>query len=106
MQGLEGLNIRDGKGGTVIAVKVVPGASRDRIAGVLGDCLKITTAAAPEKGRANRAVARILASALGVSHRHVTLAAGGSSARKEFLISGLTAQAARALLKRAQLPSA
>ncbi len=75
----------------MIAVKAVPGASRDRIVGVLGDALKIATAAAPEKGRANKAIAATLAAALGVDRRSVQLVAGPTSPRKQFRIAGLTA---------------
>jgi len=72
-------------------VKVVPGSSRDRIVGVLGDCLKIATAAPAEKGKANRAVAAILAKALGVGAKEVELVSGTTSPRKEFGVTGLTA---------------
>ncbi len=89
MKDLDKLKIRDVAGGAVIAVKVVPASSRDRIVGVLGDCLKITTAAPAEKGKANAAVAKTLAKALGVDRRAVELAAGQTSPRKEFLVSGL-----------------
>ena len=65
MKGAEHLDIRDVAGGAVIAVKAVAGASRDRVVGVLGDALKIATAAAPEKGKANRAIAATLTKALG-----------------------------------------
>ena len=60
MKDAENILIRPADGGVMIAVKVVPGSSRDKVAGALGDCLKITTSAAPEKGRANAAVAKIL----------------------------------------------
>ena len=98
MKDLDKLKIRDVAGGAVIAVKVVPGSSRDRIVGVLGDCLKIATSAPAEKGRANAAVAAALAGALGVDRRAVELAAGQTSPRKEFLVSGLSGADARKLL--------
>ena len=72
-------------------MKVVPGASRDRIAGVLGEALKIATSAPAERGRANAAVARTLAKALGVERRSVELVSGRTSPRKAFCVSGLTA---------------
>jgi uncharacterized protein (TIGR00251 family) len=95
-----GIDIRDGDGGALVAVKVVPGASRDRVVGALGDALKITTSAAAEKGKANASVARILAKALGVDRRDVTLAAGPTSPRKEFLVAGMSAQQVRETLGR------
>ncbi len=99
MKDSELLNIRDVAGGAAIVVKVVPGASRDRIVGVLGDALKITTAAAAERGRANAAIARTLARTLGVSPRNVELVSGATSPRKEFRIAGMTAVTLRQLLR-------
>ena len=96
---IEGISIKDVAGGAVVAVKVVPGASRDRLAGVLGDALKITTSAAPEAGKANAAVARILVDALGVGRRDVELAAGPAQAHKQFFVAGLTAAEIRQRLE-------
>ncbi len=98
MKDVEHILIRPADGGVVIAVKVVPGSSRDKVAGVLGECLKITTSAAPEKGRANAAVARTLAKALGVPPRDVTLHAGQTSPRKEFCVAGMSVEQARQAL--------
>ena len=91
MKSTENLDIRNVDGGATISVKVVPGSSRDRIVGVLGDCLKIATAAPAEKGRANRAVAAILAEALGVGTKEVQLVSGATSPRKQFSVAGVTA---------------
>ena len=102
MRDADRLSIRPRDGGAILAVKVVPSASRDRIAGVLGDCLKVATASPPEKGKANAAVAAILARALGLDRRAVALHAGPASPRKEFLIAGLSADELRRRL--AELP--
>ncbi len=98
MEGADALNIRDAAGGAVIAVKAVPGSSRDRIVGPLGRSLKIATASAAEKGKANAAIARTLAAALGVDSRDVTLASGQTNPRKEFLVAGISADRLRARL--------
>ena len=57
--------VRQIPSGWEIRVKAVPGSSRSRIAGVLGDRLKIQVAAPPEDGKANKAVAEVLAQWLG-----------------------------------------
>ena len=88
MKGAENVKLRADADGTAVAVKVVPGASRDRVVGVLGDCLKIATSAAAEKGKANAAVARTLAASLDIDRRDVILIAGQTNPRKEFLIRG------------------
>ncbi len=92
MKDIKNIDIRDVDGGVIIPVKVVPGSSRDRIVGALGNCLKVATAAPAEKGKANKAVAAILAKALGVSRKDVTLISGPTNPRKEFRISGLSAE--------------
>jgi uncharacterized protein (TIGR00251 family) len=73
-----------------IAVKVVPGASRDGIAGRLGDALKIRVSAAPEGGRANKAVEALLAELLGLRPNQVSVAKGHAQRRKVIQIDGLS----------------
>lgn len=95
MKNIANLNIRSTAGGAVICVKVIPGSSRDKVVGVLGGALKIATTTAPEKGRANKAVAQTLAKALGVDSRYVTLSAGPTNPRKEFQIANETTESLR-----------
>ena len=90
--------LRDIEGGVELAVKVVPGASRDRVAGCLGDALKIQVAAPPEKGKANKAVEALLAKALGARTSEVTVVGGLTSPRKVVRITGATADAVRTAL--------
>jgi uncharacterized protein len=85
------ISVRDVEGGAILAVKVVPGASRDRVMGALGDALKVATSAPPEKGKANAAAAALVAKAMGLDRGSVELAAGASAPRKEFLLRGLSA---------------
>ena len=69
---------------------MVPGSSRNGIAGWLGDTLKIRVTAPAERGKANRAVETVIADALGVSKECVGIAAGHASARKTVEIVGLS----------------
>ena len=74
----------------LLKVKVVPGSSRTRIDGWLGDSLKIRVTAKPEKGKANEAVATVLAEVLEIPLSEVSLSFGRSSARKVFKIHKLS----------------
>ena len=76
----------------VVRVKAVPGASRDAIAGPLGDRLKVRVAAPPEGGRANEAIAALLAAACGIPVRAVVLESGPSQAQKTFRLRGAQAE--------------
>ena len=84
-----------------LEVKVVPGASRNRIAGWLGDALRVTVSAPPERGKANRAVADLLCEVLGVD---VRLLEGERSQRKIFDVPGLDAAGVRERVAAATRP--
>jgi len=73
-----------------LAIKVVPGSSRDEIAGRLGDAIKIKVMAAPEGGQANRAVIDLLAEALDVPAYRIKLVRGHYDSRKLMQISGMS----------------
>jgi uncharacterized protein len=75
---------------TRLTVKVVPGASQTKIAGLLGDALKIRVQAQPEKGKANAAVLEILAKFLGVPAHQLTICTGHSSQTKVVEIKGMS----------------
>jgi len=72
-------------------VKVTPGASRDAVVGWLGDAVKVAVREPAERGKANAAVERVLATALGVPAANVRISAGGTSPRKVVVVDGLEA---------------
>ncbi len=73
-----------------VKVKVVPGASGDKVVGWLADALKVRVRAAPEKGKANRAVETLLAGALAVDEACVKIVSGHSASRKVVEIAGVS----------------
>ncbi len=77
--------------GVAVRIKVVPGASRSRVVGLLGDRLKVAIAAPAEGGKANRAIVRLLAKHLGVRTADVSIVAGQSRAQKTVHVRGLSA---------------
>ena len=84
--------------GIRFSVKIVPGASRTTIAGLLGDAVKITVAAAPEKGKANKALIKFLAASLNIPARSIHIVSGDHQVHKEILITGIGADQLRQLL--------
>ncbi len=75
----------------LLSIKAVPGASRDQIAGILGDRLKIRISAPPEGGKANKAICKLIAQALDLKPNAVTIESGHSSAEKTLRIANVSA---------------
>lgn len=84
-------------GGTRLRLRVKPGARKTAIVGIHGGALKVSVAAAPEKGKANRAVVKLLAEALGLPPSAVTITSGETSQDKAAEIA-LDPTAVRAIL--------
>ena len=85
---------------TRLPVKVVPGSSRNCVAGWLGETLRVRVTAPPERGKANTAVEKVLAKALGVSNDAVNIVKGPTSPRKVVEIRGLPEAEIRSRLER------
>jgi uncharacterized protein (TIGR00251 family) len=66
-----------------IRVKVIPKSSKTELAGYLPDgTWKVKIAAAPEKGKANRALVEFLAETLGVVKSRIRIVSGETSQLK------------------------
>jgi uncharacterized protein (TIGR00251 family) len=81
--------------GAILTVRVTPRAGRDQISGWVGDALQVRVAAPPLDGRANAAVAGLVADALGIAHGRVSVAAGQRSRIKRLRIAGMTVDEVR-----------
>ena len=86
-----------GRGATLL-VHVVPGASREELVGVHGDALKVRVTAAPEKGKANRSVCRLLGGLLDWPAKRVELLSGEAARKKGVLFQGMDPTELRARL--------
>jgi uncharacterized protein (TIGR00251 family) len=84
-----------------LSVTVAPGAKRSAIVGRHGDGWKVRIAAAPEHGRANDALEKLLAGALGVHPSGVRITSGHGSRRKVVEVEGLEARTAAERLEAA-----
>ena len=71
--------------GATLSVRVTPRASRDEILRDGAD-LKVRVTAPPEDGKANAAVTKLLAKALGLPKSRLTLVRGETSRDKSFRI--------------------
>ena len=81
-----------------LQLKVVPGSSRDQIAGWLGDALKVRVRAPAERGKANAAVEKLVAAALDLPVESVTIVTGHTSPHKVAEIDGLSESDVRSRL--------
>jgi uncharacterized protein (TIGR00251 family) len=82
----------------LIEVHVTPGARHDEITGLAEGVLRVRVAAPPRDGRANDALVRLLARALGVSLARVEIARGHRSRRKLVRVSGISHEEAKSRL--------
>lgn len=87
-------------GNVVLAVHASPGAGRSAAVGRHGGALKVRVAAPPEDGRANDAIASLLAGELGVRPADVELVSGASSRHKRYRITGADVDDLRRRLER------
>jgi uncharacterized protein (TIGR00251 family) len=86
-------------GRVTIDVHVIPRARKSEIAGTRGEALLVRLNAPPIDGAANAALIELLATALGLSKREVSIVSGERSRTKRVRIMGRTAADVERLLK-------
>lgn len=75
--------------GVILRVHAQPGARKNEIRGVMNGALRVAITAAPEKGKANRAIVNLLSETLEVPKSDVELLGGSTSRAKRFLLRGV-----------------
>lgn len=83
--------VRDTPQGATFAVRVQPRASRNAVAGEMGEALKLALTAPPLEGKANEACIEFVSKLLKVPRSSVTIASGETSRNKVVRIAGVTA---------------
>jgi uncharacterized protein (TIGR00251 family) len=86
--------------GVIIPVYAQPGARRNGLVGLHLGRLKIAVTAAPEKGKANTAIAAELAQLLSLPKSRVSLLSGDTHREKRFLVEGMLQDDIAAVISR------
>jgi uncharacterized protein (TIGR00251 family) len=76
-------------GGLILPVRAQPGARKNGVVGEHNGALKVAVTAAPEDGKANKALLEVLGEALGLKRSRIELIGGMTSREKRFLVNGL-----------------
>lgn len=94
----EELDLKESPDGITIKVKVQPRASKNAIAGLLGDSLKVSLTSPPVEGAANAACVEFFADLCGVAKSKVTIVSGQKSREKIVRVAGITKAAFLSIL--------
>ncbi|MDR3211018.1 MAG: DUF167 family protein [Planctomycetota bacterium] len=86
---LEGLLIGVWEGGSTLPLKVRAASRRQGIVGVQDGRLRVEVTVAPEKGKANQAVIRLLGAKIGVKGSDIMILSGENNPRKNLGVRGL-----------------
>ena len=84
--------------GVTFDVRVIPRAAKSQIAGTRNNALLVRLKAPPVDGAANEELIKVIAEALGVSARNVSIVSGATSRRKRLRVTGCTAADVEKLL--------
>lgn len=88
--------------GSVLPIHLQPGSRRAGIVGRHGTALKVAVTAAPEKGKANRALLDLLHKQLGVKRAALEIISGHTSRDKRVLLRGIDSRTLQERLGTAQ----
>ena len=83
------LAIRGCGDGMLLPLRVLASARHNLIRGIHNGALKVSVSAAPEKGRANEAIIKLLSDSLAIRKTSLRMIAGANSPQKKVLVTGI-----------------
>ena len=86
------IELEESANGVLLPIQAQPKARKNGLVGIHDGRLKVAVTQAPEKGKANLALVKLLASSLGVRRSQIELVSGATSSKKTFLITGVEMQ--------------
>lgn len=92
------LKQKDGK--TAITVYAQPRSSRNRVAGLHNDALKLCITSPPVDGKANKAVINLLADLFNIPKTSIEITSGQQNRTKTLTLGELSLEATRLVLNR------
>ena len=95
---MQNFGITSVPGGVVFDVRVIPRAAKAGIAGMRDGAVLVRLNAPPVEGAANEELIEVVADALGVPRRAVTLVSGARSRQKRLQVRGVEVDKVRELL--------
>lgn len=84
--------------GVILPVRAQPGARRNEVRGEQNGRLKVSVTQVAEKGKANKAILKLLSAMLGVRRSRLELLSGETSSEKRILIRQASEQEIRVVL--------
>lgn len=78
--------------GVLLPVRAHAGARRNALKGIHAGALQVMVTQAPEKGKANKAIIKLLAETLGLRKNQLELLLGETSPQKKFLVREISAE--------------
>jgi uncharacterized protein len=83
------LTIKETSGRVSFQIRVIPGASKNEVAGIQEGALKVKLTAPPVEGKANRACVDYLAGLLGLRRSALEIISGEKSRKKTVTVAGI-----------------
>jgi uncharacterized protein len=83
------IELEETSDGIILPVQAQPKAQKNGIVGEHAGRLKVAVTEPPDKGKANDALVRVLASALALKRAEIELVSGQTSATKRFRVAGV-----------------